>query len=328
MMQENQSISLSPKRSLSRIGWGIFAFFAVTYALQLLLSLLLEAVAPALLESTWGVWLLSSVPMYLFAFPLFFLILRPIPHEAPREEAFRISELLVFFFISYFLMYVGNMAGTLINGFTSLFGVSSSADAIELIGSSDLLPIFLIAGVIGPIVEELMFRKLILERLYPFGEKFAILLSALLFALFHGNLTQFIYAFLLGAVFGYLYCRTGRILYPILLHMIINLMGSLLPMLVLRLLAPLLSLLEAETAPTAETLLAALPSLLILFGYLLLIFVLCLLGLIFLCCSYKKVYLWPPDHPLPKGTFPRAWLSVGTILAALTFLSLFILSYL
>lgn len=328
MSQENIIFSFSPKQSFARIGWAIFSFFSATYVLQFLFSLILGLLAPAFLESTWGMWLLSAVPMYLFAFPLFFWILRPIPSEAPKEEPFKLRYLFLFFFVSYFLMYVGNTAGTLINAFTSLFGLSSSADAIEMIQSSSLLPIFLIAGVVGPIIEELMFRKLILDRLYPFGEKFAILVSALLFALFHGNLTQFIYAFLLGAVFGYLYCRTGKILYPILLHMAINLMGGVLPTLILKLAAPLLTLLEEGENLTVEALLSVLPSLLVLLGYLFVIFLFCVLGLIFLCCTYKKVYLWPPENPLPKGSFPRALLSGGAILGSLTFLSLFLLSYL
>ncbi len=328
MNRQTTTVAFSPKHSFSRIGWAIFAFFAATYALQFLFSLILSLAAPAFLESDWGGWLLSSVPMYLFAFPLFFVILRPIPKEAPKQEAFKPRYLFLYFFISYFLMYVGNMAGTLINAFTSLFGVSSSADAIEMIASSSFLPILLIAGIIGPIVEEVMFRKLILERLYPLGEKLAILTSALLFALFHANLTQFIYAFLLGAVFGYLYCRTGKILYPILLHMAINLMGGVFPTLILKLAAPLLTLLEEGEAPTLEALLTVLPSLLILLAYLFMIFLFCALGLIFLCCTYKKVYLLSPSTPLPKHSFPRALLSVGVILGAITFVLLFFLSYL
>ena len=328
MNQKNTLFSSTPKQRLSRIGWAIFAFFGATYLLQLVFSLILGLFFPAFLESVWGMWLLSSVPMYLFGFPLFFLILRPIPSEAPKREPFKLRYLFLYFFISYFLMYVGNAAGSLVNAFTRLFGISSSSDAIEMIQSSSLLPIFLIAGVVGPIIEELMFRKLILDRLYPYGEKLSILVSALLFALFHGNLTQFIYAFLLGTVFGYLYCHTGKILYPILLHMAINLMGGVLPTLVLKLAAPLLTLLEGGESLTLETFLTVLPSLLILLGYLFIVFIFCFLGLIFLCCTYKKVYFWPPENPLPKGSFPRAFLSGGAICGALTFLSLFFLSYL
>lgn len=328
MNRESTLYSPIPKQSFSRIGWAIFAFFSVSLILQFLLSRLLLTFAPSVLEGVWGPWLLSSVPMYLFAFPLFSLILRPVPKGAPKHVPFKLRSLFLYFFVAYFLMYVGNTIGTLLNTFTGFFGISSSSDALEMIASSSLLPTLLIGVVIGPFVEEVMFRKLILERLYPFGEKFAILASALLFALFHANLTQFVYAFLLGAVFGYLYCRTGKLRYPVLLHMAINLMNGLLPTVVLRLVSPLLSLQEEAGSLTAEALLSVLPALLILVAYLFMVFLFCLVGLILLCCAYKRVFLLPPKAPLPSDTFPHALLSKGVILGSLTFLLLFILSYL
>ena len=53
--------------------------------------------------------------------------------------------------------------------------------------------------------------------------------QGLFFALFHGNFYQFFYALLLGMVFAWLYSSTGRIRYNIMLHMLINLMGGVLP---------------------------------------------------------------------------------------------------
>ena len=52
------------------------------------------------------------------------------------------------------------------------------------------------------------------------------ILSALLFAFFHGNVNQFFYAFLIGGFFAYVYIKTGKIKYSIALHIILNLMGS------------------------------------------------------------------------------------------------------
>ena len=48
----------------------------------------------------------------------------------------------------------------------------------------------------------------------------------MIFGLCHGNFYQFFYAFGIGLVFGYIYTRTGRIRYTIVLHMIINFLGS------------------------------------------------------------------------------------------------------
>ena len=70
-------------------------------------------------------------------------------------------------------------------------------------GSTDTFTMFLYASILAPIWEELLFRGFILRTLQPFGKRFAVLGSALLFGLFHGNLLQTPYAILMGLLFGY-----------------------------------------------------------------------------------------------------------------------------
>ena len=85
--------------------------------------------------------------------------------------------------------------------------------------------------IIGPIVEEFIFRKLLMDKLGIYGDRVAIFVSAISFGLFHGNLYQFFYAALLGFVLAYLYSKTANVWYPIALHMLINFFGSVIPML-------------------------------------------------------------------------------------------------
>ncbi len=61
------------------------------------------------------------------------------------------------------------------------------------------------------------FRKEIIS-LRRYGEKTAIMFSALAFALFHMNVFQFFYAFGLGLMFGYVYTRTSRLRYSVAMH--------------------------------------------------------------------------------------------------------------
>jgi hypothetical protein len=75
---------------------------------------------------------------------------------------------------------------------------------------------------------------LIIDRLRSYGESACVLVSALLFGLFHGNLNQFFYAFGLGAIFAFIYVKTQRLRYTIFLHMIINLFGGIIAPLLLR----------------------------------------------------------------------------------------------
>lgn len=92
----------------------------------------------------------------------------------------------------------------------------------QVAGSSDTFSMFLYASLLAPVWEELLFRGYVLRALRPYGKRFSILCSALLFGLFHGNLLQTPYAVLMGLLFGYVTVEYS-IGWAILLHMFNNL---------------------------------------------------------------------------------------------------------
>ena len=77
------------------------------------------------------------------------------------------------------------------------------------------------------LVEEFLYRGVILRALMRFGTGFAILTSSLLFALMHGNLSQIIFAFPLGLLFAILVVRTGNLWITIVVHFLNNFLSSL-----------------------------------------------------------------------------------------------------
>lgn len=77
-------------------------------------------------------------------------------------------------------------------------------------------------AIIPGIFEELLFRKGLINLTKDFGDKFAILFSSLVFAVCHLNVTQGIFAFLMGLVLGTLYVKTGNMKYNMLLHALNN----------------------------------------------------------------------------------------------------------
>ena len=56
---------------------------------------------------------------------------------------------------------------------------------------SNMMVTFLYMVICAPILEEYIFRKLIVDRTVKYGQGVAIVLSGLMFGLFHGNLNQF-----------------------------------------------------------------------------------------------------------------------------------------
>lgn len=81
----------------------------------------------------------------------------------------------------------------------------------------------LVVGILVPVAEELLFRGLIFQRLAEEMKPVtAILLSALLFGIYHGNVVQGIYAFCIGALMALFYWKFQNLLAPILMHMLAN----------------------------------------------------------------------------------------------------------
>ena len=111
---------------------------------------------------------------------------------------------------------------TLLETLMNLRGGSVIPMLEQVAGSSDTFSMFLYASILAPVWEELLFRGLVLRKLRPYGKRFAVLGSALLFGLFHGNLLQTPYAIVIGLVLGYVTVEYS-IIWAIALHMFNNL---------------------------------------------------------------------------------------------------------
>ena len=128
------------------------------------------------------------------------------------------------------LGYLFNFLGTFINLFFTVFNhktVFEMNPVTEI--ATDLTPsMVLYACVVGPFMEELMFRGMLFSRARRFGDRTAVVFTAVLFGLMHGNLSQFLYATVIGLVFGYVAAKTGGIRYTVPMHMMVNTYGTVL----------------------------------------------------------------------------------------------------
>lgn len=96
--------------------------------------------------------------------------------------------------------------------------------ASEILYAPPFLQQLLYTGILVPIMEELIFRVLIfkvLRKWIPFV--WAMLISALLFGVYHGNWVQFVYAGLCGLFLAYVYEYYGSFLAPVMAHVVMNL---------------------------------------------------------------------------------------------------------
>lgn len=104
-------------------------------------------------------------------------------------------------------------------------------DSIEAMNkmtdSMNSMELIILACIIGPILEELVFRGTILNSIKKIKNGWIpILVSALVFGYAHGLPVQMVYTFIMGIVAGILYLKTGNIIYPIILHVVNNLVSA------------------------------------------------------------------------------------------------------
>ena len=277
-----------------------------------------------LFRSPWFLWAVSFITQYLVGVPLFLLMFRKIPVVEQSQSKLGGGNFWALLLISFPVMFFGNLIGSFLSGLLS--GGTAQNVVDTLVSGGNPLILFTVV-ILAPLVEEFIFRKQLLDRCSQYGEKTAMVFSALTFALFHMNLFQFFYAFGMGLIFAYVYLRTRRLRYPVLMHMMINFMGSAVPLWVVSNLdLDALANLNPQSLDQ-ETLAAILPGLLIYLVYVLVQLVLVIAGLVIGIVKRKSFTLQPTPEELPQeGRVKTVYANVGFILFAILCAAVFLLT--
>lgn len=109
--------------------------------------------------------------------------------------------------------------------------INPAQAAEQLIGNSPLwldILIYLYICLIGPILEELVFRGVLLEGLRKYGNVFAIIMSSVMFGLFHQRMIQCVSAIAFGLVLGAAAVKTRSLLPSIFIHILNNTLSAIL----------------------------------------------------------------------------------------------------
>lgn len=102
-----------------------------------------------------------------------------------------------------------------------VLGLSIESEIASAQGANQVPMQLIYTLVLGPIAEELIFRGAIFQVLRKYGRVFAIVASALLFGIYHGNLPQGIFAFAVGILFAYITAEYS-ICWSMLIHIFNN----------------------------------------------------------------------------------------------------------
>ncbi len=253
------------KKTASRLHFSLIVYLliasAVVYAISFGLGIF-SVIDPELVETImntplyyniflWGTQILS---MYLISFPVFYAMTKHLPRrDSIGGEKLGLLSFLGLAIATEGLMVIGSLvAGNITDMINEYLGIVVEDTTSELIGQTDIGIVILVVVIIGPIFEELIFRKIFVDTIGKYSIGLAVFMSAASFALFHGNLNQVIYTFGAGLILAWVYAKTKKMIYPILLHMFINFFGTVPSLLVMDSIDRVLGMTDEELMSTTD----------------------------------------------------------------------------
>lgn len=334
---EAQALERRQKKQFSHVGMVAACFLLVTLVAQIgvvtLVGILDRILGGAVdFFSGSALILMSAVPMYLIAFPVSVALMLLIPKcGRPRSENWGMGRFIACLVISLGMGLAGNLMGQLVEWLKP--SAPSSSELDSLLTSSGIWVNVLVTVLLAPVVEEVFYRKLLMDRLLGYGDLPAILMSGLMFGLAHGNFSQFFYAVGIGLLWAYVYAKTGRVGYTIAFHMIFNLLGGVITVELMKgssgnLEGPWFLKQYLQSLPFDFSALISVISGLLIIGYFILMAA-CLIGGITLLILYRRQIRFEPGQwPVKKGRrFKTVVLNVGMILYFIVCAGMFILNW-
>ena len=170
----------------------------------------------------------SNISTYipkLLAFGVLYKKYRPLKRLDTQYENKSYYPLLFIPAMLAFAMWGSNITTCINYILQLLFGAGEIQNVMEAIAPSSFsagVVTLIFTAFVAPIFEEIIYRHLLLRSLKPIGDTPAIIISALVFGLAHGNFDQFAYAFLSGIIFGLMAVRYDTIIPGMVLHLINN----------------------------------------------------------------------------------------------------------
>lgn len=297
------------RRDFSRIGASLCLMVVIWYALATVLEGALYAAVGGKGEApNWVTYVGSGVPLYLIAMPIAVMLMGKSTVIETRKFDMKPGLFFKLLLMCLPMMWAGSVFGSMLSM------VLSNGEATDRVADLAMQTniwnvVFLV--IVGPVFEEWLFRKQLIDHTRKYGEKTAILLSGLAFGLFHMNLFQFFYAFLLGLMFGYVYTRTSKLRYSTAMHMIINFNGGVLAPWILTRVD--LDQLDKVSQAAENGNVAAMEQwasqnatgLAIMLVYFLLYGAVILAGFVLLIRNFRKAEFYIAPEELPRGTGAR-----------------------
>jgi len=215
-----------PKKVFNRLGLGLLGLVLAMNIVAAIIMLIVKHFVPDLYAASWFMLVLNDFVELVIGLPIVCFILKTIPkQEAEKKEAkaFSLLYLIVFALVGVGL---SDLLAIIVRLIVAAFAGQILVDnASSLMQTSGMIPVILLGVIVSPIIEEVIFRGMVFKKVEPFGSKFAIIFTTIMFAFIHGSYDQIIYVLPLGLILGYVRSRTGSVKHTIVMHIIFNALG-------------------------------------------------------------------------------------------------------
>lgn len=142
-------------------------------------------------------------------------VLSPLAFERPNSFPLMLTSVPFGFLVCL----LGNYVTSLFVSLTKMTGVELTAPEYSVPSSVAGRILYVVSiAVVPALVEEFAIRGVVMQPLRRYGDKFAIIVSAAVFSILHGNLVQAPFAFIAGIGIGYAVCLTNSVWTGVLIH--------------------------------------------------------------------------------------------------------------
>ncbi len=223
-----QNTPMSSIQILSKSGLYLSLMTMAMFATQVIIAFIMKMISPDVMETGLYSVVATLIGMVGVGLPVFAKLMKKIPDsEIGERKKLSPIKFIGFFIVCVASAYIANIVGLLISAFIELINGVEVGDPVgDFLYNEYMVLAMVYAIIIAPIVEELIFRRILLNKLRRFGDLPAMLITGIAFGIFHFNLAQFFYAAVLGILFAFITIRTNRIVYAMVLHMLMNFIGA------------------------------------------------------------------------------------------------------
>lgn len=207
---------------MTKLYWWVIITYILTIFSVIIFAPILYFIFPIdVLEAT----IYWNIISFILGLIIILYLMRPaIRQENTRnKENITTSGIILWSILGVFLAFFAQSIAVMIE--TELLGIKPGSENTQMIMDiTRSSPLFMIIPMlIAPVLEEIVFRKIIFGTLYQKTNFFiAAVLSAFIFGIIHGEPVHLLIYASMGLVFAYVYVKTKRIIVPIIVHMSLN----------------------------------------------------------------------------------------------------------